>query len=93
MRESFHPTNKQHSPTTLRQASLSAQGTSVLLPSVRRGLGLTANGKATISFSSPLTWGETYPRVTKHNRRPYESTINVVDRPLQGYLPLSANQY
>lgn len=93
MRESFHPTNKQHSPTTLRQASLSAQGTSVLLPSARRGLGLSANGKATISFSSPLTWGETYPRVTKHNRRPYESTINVVDRPLQGYLPLSVNRY
>ena len=62
MREIFHSTNKQHSPTTLRQASLSAQGTSVLLRSARRGFQLTANGKATISFSSPLTAGETYSR-------------------------------
>ena len=57
------------------------------------GTAISASGKATITFSSPLTWGEIYLTVTKHNRRPYEATINVVDGPLQGYLPLSVNQY
>ena len=93
MREISHPTNEQHSPITLRLAPISAQGTSVLLRSAQRGLGLTTNGKATISFSSPLTWSEIYLTVTKYNRRPYEATIAMVDGPLQSYVPLSVNQY
>ena len=57
------------------------------------GTAISTSGKATISFPSPLTWGQIYLTVTKHNRRPYETTINVVDGPIQGYLPLSMSQY
>ncbi len=53
------------------------------------GTAISTGGQATVTLSSPLTWGEIYLTVTKHNRRPYEATIAVVDGPLQGYLPLS----
>jgi hypothetical protein len=53
------------------------------------GTAISTSGQATINFSSPLTWGPLYLTVTKHDRRPYEATIAVVDGPPRSYLPLS----
>ena len=58
------------------------------------GTALSTGGEATFSPSSSLTPGTIYLTVTKHNRRPYESTIQVVtdDMSLQSYVPLDMGQ-
>ena len=55
---------------------------------------LSSGGEATFSPSSSLTPGTIYLTVTKHNRRPYESTIQVVteNMSLQSYVPLVMGQ-
>jgi len=57
------------------------------------GTAVSADGKAMVTFSAPLTSGTMYLTVTKHNRRPYESTIVVLDMPLRAYVPLGLSQY
>jgi hypothetical protein len=52
------------------------------------GTAVSAGGKATVTFSTPLTSGTVYLTVTKHNRRPYESSVDVFDMPLRSYVPL-----
>ena len=58
------------------------------------GTALSTGGEATFSLSSSLTPGTIYLTVTKHNRRPYESTIQVVtdDMSIRGYAPLVMGQ-
>jgi hypothetical protein len=56
------------------------------------GTAVAVDGKAVVNFAAPLTSGTMYLTVTKHNRRPYESTIYVVDMAFQSYLPLGLNQ-
>jgi hypothetical protein len=57
------------------------------------GTAVSTEGRATVTFSAPLTSGTMYLTVTKHNRRPYESTISILDMPLRGYVPLGLSQY
>jgi hypothetical protein len=52
------------------------------------GTAVATGGKATVDFAAPLTSGTIYLTVTKHNRKPYESTISVVDMPMRAYVPL-----
>jgi hypothetical protein len=53
------------------------------------GTAVAADGKATVNFAAPLSSGTVYLTITRHNRRPYESTIDVVGMPFRAYLPLS----
>jgi hypothetical protein len=57
------------------------------------GTAVSTGGRATVTFSAPLTSGNMFLTVTKHNRRPYESTISVLDMPLRSYVPLGLSQY
>jgi hypothetical protein len=57
------------------------------------GTAVSAGGRATVTLSAPLTTGTVYLTVTKHDRRPYESTVSVLDMPLRGYVPLGLSQY
>ncbi len=58
------------------------------------GTALSTGGEATVTLSAPPTFGTIYLTVTKHNRRPYESTVQVVteNMSLQGYVPLVLGQ-
>jgi hypothetical protein len=58
------------------------------------GTALSAGGEATVTFSGLLAPGTIYLTVTKHNRRPYESTILVLTEGMvpRGYLPLVSRQ-
>jgi hypothetical protein len=56
------------------------------------GTAVAAGGKATVNFTAPLSSGAMYLTITKHNRRPYESTIDVMEMPYRAYLPLGAKQ-
>jgi hypothetical protein len=56
------------------------------------GTAVAVDGKAVVSYPAPLTSGTMYLTVTKHNRRPYEATVYVVDMAFQSYLPLGLNQ-
>ncbi len=57
--------------------------------------GLSAGGIATVTMPGPLTPGTIYLTVTKHNRRPYESTIQVVteDMSFRVRVPLGMSLY
>ncbi|MDH4209096.1 MAG: hypothetical protein OEV76_09500, partial [Anaerolineae bacterium] len=57
------------------------------------GTAASSGGKASVDFSGPLTAGTMYLTVTKHDRRPYESIVSVVDMPLRAYAPLGMSRY
>jgi hypothetical protein len=57
------------------------------------GTALATGGEATVNFAAPLTSGTMYLTITKHNRRPYESTIYVMDGSIQAYVPLCLRGY
>jgi len=56
------------------------------------GTAVATGGKAAVNLAAPLTSGTIYLTVTKHNRKPYESTISVVDMPMRGYVPLGMRE-
>jgi hypothetical protein len=56
------------------------------------GAAISANGGAAVSFPAPLTAGNIYLTVTKHDRRPYESGIGIMDMARRGYVPLTFHQ-
>jgi len=56
------------------------------------GTAMSSDGHATVTLSAPLTSGIMDVTVTKHNRRPYESAIYVMDLTQRGYVPYVAHQ-
>jgi hypothetical protein len=56
------------------------------------GTAMSSEGQATVTLSAPLTTGAMDVTVTKHNRRPYESVIYVMDLTQRGYVPYVAHQ-
>ncbi|HJX39203.1 MAG TPA: C25 family cysteine peptidase [Anaerolineae bacterium] len=56
------------------------------------GTAISANGDAAVSFPATLTAGNMYLTVTKHDRRPYESGIEIMDMARRGYVPLTFHQ-
>jgi hypothetical protein len=56
---------------------------------------VSTGGTATFTSLASLTPGTVYLTATKHNRRPYESTILVLTEGMvpRGYLPLGLSQY
>jgi hypothetical protein len=56
------------------------------------GRAVSSGGKATVSLSAPITTGTIDLTVTKHDRRPYESVIYVVDLTQRRYVPYVVGQ-
>jgi hypothetical protein len=57
------------------------------------GTALSSWGSTVVNFPSPLTAGLMYVTVTKHDYRPYEGTVIVMDSIYRSHLPLVMKGY